>query len=173
MDKKTAKEVFYGSDSPEARAVELSSADKLQNFMYAFALLPREEALVELTTLQQGLVDLMNTSNNSAKCLTYAFLNHAWRGERDWTKEVRNASEPHLKKMRRRKLKTDPITEPWHIDVLYGAFFGSGDPDYLKPVLRLVNSDWNTVVAQAARWSLNSLRGRFSHIEAALTGGEA
>lgn len=160
MDEKTAKEVFYGS--PE-------------EFVFRFLNLQREQGLLELVAVQQAMVDLADKSNNSAKATTYAFLDHAWQGERDWTKEVRNVTQSMVRKMRARKLLTDKITEPWHIDVCYGAFFGSGDSAYLKPVVKLIESRSFRPpdLVMAAEWSLNSLRQQSLHVEAALMGAEA
>jgi hypothetical protein len=148
------------------------------SFMYAFSSMERTEGLRQLVTVQQEIVDLADKNNRAAKASCYAFLDKAWAGERNWTEDVTGVTQSVLRAVRARKLKKDKIKEPWHIDVLYGAFFGSGDPEYLRPIVDMLKAKEHAQeLIAAAEWSLNSLVGRYTTVEDAVrflsTQGEA
>lgn len=122
---------------------------------------------IALAANQQAIVDMAAASNSSAKAIMYAFLDEAW-GHHDWRAE--NVSSRIRFQVRARDLRNDPITEPWHIDVLYGAFFGSGDAAFLAPVRDLLLGKRSAApeLYAAADWSLTSIATGYPHVRAAL-----
>jgi len=64
---------------------------------------------------------------------------------------------------------SDPVHEPWHVEVLYGCFFGSGDPEDLA---RLVHPDpaWSDELRRHVDRSLLFLGDRYPWVAEAVRG---
>lgn len=68
------------------------------------------------------------------------------------------------------------ITEGYHLDLLWGAFFGSGDNKHIKPILDCAT--WidgrqgrkSRELAEAALWSMTSNRSRNMFVSLAVSG---